>query len=112
MSCESCTQEAFLTAERLPWSGNADFDTARSDRFITPTGVLPGARTSMKKLIAIHFFRMRLLQAEIRRKLYLKKRSVPNDDQDSWFQVMYQKLKDWLSSTPRNDEGSGFSESW
>lgn len=66
----------------------------------------------MKKLIAIHFFRMRLLQAEIRRKLYLKKRSLPKDDQDLWFQMMYQKLEDWLSSTPSNDEGSGFNESW
>ena len=112
MPCEICTGETFLTSQRLYESGSADSEIAHSDCFITPTGILPGARPSMKKLIATHFFRMRLLQAEIRRKLYLKKRTLPKNDQDSWFQLMYQKLKDWLSSTPRNDEGSGFSESW
>ena len=88
------------------------FFEAVDDEHITSAGVLPGAPLSMKKLIAIHFFKMRLLQAEIRRKLYLKKRSEPKDDQHPWFKVMNEKLNNWLSTIPRNDEGSGFSESW
>lgn len=91
---------------------NVRFFEAVDDQFITMTGVLPGAPLSMKKLIAIHFFKMRLLQAEIRRKLYLKKRPEPKDDQAPWFKAMNDKLNDWLSSVPRNDEGSGFNESW
>ena len=77
---------------------------AVDDNFITPSGVLPGSPLSKKKLIAIHFFRMRLLQAEIRRKLYLKKRPTPLNDDDPWFQVMEKKLKKWLESIPLSDE--------
>lgn len=88
------------------------FFEAFDDQFVTPKGVLPGAPISMKKLIAIHFFKMRLLQAEIRRKLYLKKRPEPKDDQNPWFRAMNEKLDEWLASIPINDEGSGFSESW
>lgn len=88
------------------------FFEAVDDQHITSAGVVAGAPHSMKKLIAIHFFKMRLLQAEIRRKLYLKKRPEPKDDQHPWFKVMNEKLNSWLSTIPRNDEGSGFSESW
>ena len=77
---------------------------AVDDNFITPSGVLPASPLSKKKLIAIHFFRMRLLQAEIRRKLYLKKRPSPLSDDDPWFQVMERKLKKWLESSPLTDE--------
>ena len=82
------------------------------DRFISPTGVKPGSPISNKKAIAIHFFKMRLLQAEIRRGLYLKKRPEPIDDQHTWFKKMDAKLQDWFSLSPRNDEGSGLSEVW
>lgn len=88
------------------------FFEAVDDRFIAPSGVIPGSPLSIKKLISIHFFKMRLLQAEIRRKLYLKKRSYPKDDQDDWFKSMEVKLNEWRSSVPRNDEGSGLSETW
>ena len=91
---------------------NVRFFEPVDDQFITTTGVLPGAPLSMKKLIAIHFFKMRLIQAEIRRKLYLKKRPEPKNDQAPWFKTMNDKLNDWLSSVPRDDEGSGFTESW
>jgi Fungal specific transcription factor domain len=82
------------------------------DRYITPAGLIAGHRPIMKKCISIHFFRMRLLQAEIRRTLYLKKRDAPVNDKDPWFSKMQQKLDDWVASCPKNDEGSGLSEAW
>ena len=82
------------------------------DIFITQSGVTFNCPRSMKKRIAIHFFKMRLLQAEIRRKLYLKKRPDPRSDHDPWFREMQAKLEDWLVSGPTNDEGSGLSETW
>lgn len=91
---------------------NVDFFAAVDDLYITPSGVLPGSTHSPKKLIAIHFFKMRLLQAEIRFQLYLKKRLEPKNDNDPWFVTMERKLTDWRSSVPQNDEGSGFSEVW
>ena len=91
---------------------NVGFFAAVDDQYIFPAGVLPGSPLSIKKLIAIHFFKMRLLQSEIRRKLYLKKRQDPQNDQDNWFKSMEAKLNEWRSSVPRNDEGSGLSETW
>lgn len=91
---------------------NVGFFAAVDDRYITSTGVLPNSPPSIKKLIAIHFFKMRLLQAEIRRKLYLKKRTEPRNDQDPWFVGIEAKLKEWRDTVPQNDEGSGLSETW
>jgi Fungal specific transcription factor domain len=82
------------------------------DRFIAPEGLLPGHQPVMKKCIAVHFFRMRLLQAEIRRTLYLKKRDNPLNDRDPWFASMQRKMDEWVNSCPKNDEGSGLSEAW
>lgn len=87
------------------------FETVE-DRFITTSGVTPGSPQCIKKRIAIHFFKMRILQAEIRRKLYLKKRPEPTTDHDPWFVEMQEKLTHWKSSSPNNDEGSGISETW
>lgn len=91
---------------------DVQFFAAVDDAFITRSGVIPGSPPSVKKQIAIHFFKMRLHQAEIRRKLYLKKRPGPQDDQDPWFREMDKRLKGWLASCPKNDEGSGLSETW
>ena len=91
---------------------NVGWFEAVDDRFITNSGVIHGCPRTIKKRIAIHFFKMRLLQAEIRRKLYLKKRPEPQSDQDPWFQDIQAKLEDWLASGPANDEGSGLSETW
>ena len=91
---------------------NVGFFELVDDRFITSSGVLPGSPVSMKKRIAVHFFRMRLLQAEIRRKLYLEKREYPKTDQDPWFSEMERKLNEWRYSSPKDDEGSGLSETW
>ena len=82
------------------------------DRFITNSGVAHGCPRTIKKCIAKHFFEMRLLQAEIRRKLYLKKRSKPRSDQDPWFKATQAKLHNWLVSGPTDDEDSGLSETW
>lgn len=82
------------------------------DRHITPEGVRPGSPSCIKKLIAIHFFKMRLLQAEIRFMLYLNKKPAPTDDSHSWFIEMEAKLNEWKKSVPQNDEGSGLSEVW
>ena len=87
------------------------FETVE-DRFITTSGVTPGSPQCIKKRIAIHFFKMRILQAEIRRKLYLKKKQEPTSDHHSWFVEMQNKLDHWRSSSPRNDEGSGIGEKW
>ncbi|KAA8644584.1 putative C6 transcription factor [Aspergillus tanneri] len=53
---------------------------------------------------SIHFFKMRLLQAEIRRTLYLNKRETPTDDQDPWFSQMLNKLDHWVSRTAKHDD--------
>ena len=82
------------------------------DHDITPTGVLPGSRPSMKKLISIHFLEMRIFQSEIRHKLYQKKQASPVDDQDPWFVQMENKLREWVASSPKNDEGSGLNKTW
>lgn len=70
------------------------------DQYITEEGIVPGAPRSQKKLVAIHFCRMRLVQAEIRRVLYEKKRAEPRDENHSWFVQMEQKARDWLADSP------------
>jgi hypothetical protein len=82
------------------------------DRYITPQGILPESKPILGKCIAIHFFKMRLLQAEIRRMLYLKRRETPADDQDPWFTQMLEKVDRWVAECPKNDGGSGLSELW
>ena len=74
------------------------FDTAM-DEDITPDGIRPG-RPCERKKVAVHFCKMRLLQAEIRRVLYEKKRSEPVHESHPWFLQMEQRLKDWLDTCP------------
>ena len=82
------------------------------DRYISDSGVTPGAPLSLKKVMAIHFFKMRLLQAEIRRKLYLKRRPSPVDDSDLWFHQTEAKIICWLDSSPTKDDGNGLDKTW
>ncbi|KAK5946940.1 hypothetical protein PMZ80_001085 [Knufia obscura] len=91
---------------------NVGFFQLCDDKFITPDGLLPGHHPVMKKCIAVHFFKMRLLQAEIRRTLYLRKRESPLTDRDPWFQRMRSSIEIWTRDTPKNDEGSGLSPAW
>lgn len=81
------------------------------DRYITAGGILPGPK-STKKLISMHFFAMRRLQAEIRQTLYQNPRETPKTDDDPWFAQMYEKCVQWKNSCPADDEGSGLSEVW
>ena len=88
------------------------FETC-DDEYITPEGVDPAAqRPTLKKWIAIHFFKMRMLQLEIRRKLYLRKRPEPRSDSDPWFIQMDAKLTAWRDAAPSQDEGIGLDKVW
>lgn len=88
------------------------FETV-ADEHITPEGIVPGApQPTLKKWIAIHFFKMRLLQHEIRKTLYLKKRPTPKDDQDPWFHQMLAKCEAWRDASPNNDGGTGLTKVW
>ena len=88
------------------------FETC-DDKFITPEGIDPAApRPTLKKWVAIHFFKMRMLQLEIRRKLYLRKRPVPRSDSDPWFIKMEAKLAAWRDAAPSADEGFGLDKAW
>lgn len=91
---------------------NVGFFQLCDDRYISPEGLLPGYHAIMKKCIAIHFFKMRLLQAEVRRTLYLRKRERPLTDRDPWFSKILTSIDDWVRDTPKNDEGSGLSPAW
>ena len=89
------------------------FETC-DDEFITPDGIDHAAnpRPTLKKWIAIHFFKMRLLQLQIRRKLYLRKRPEPRSDTDPWFIQMEAKLTAWRDAAPSQDEGIGLDKIW
>lgn len=69
------------------------------DMYITPEGIT-SREPSEKKIMAVHFFKMRLLQAEIRRTLYQRKRTEPRNDQHPWFKAMEKKMRDWLDASP------------
>ncbi len=88
------------------------FETC-DDADIKPEGINPKAtRPTLKKWIAIHFFKMRMHQLEIRRKLYLRKRTEPRNDQDPWFKQMDAKLKAWRDAVPNADGGTGLDKAW
>lgn len=82
------------------------------DRYITAEGIIPGAKPVLSKCISIHFLKMRLLQLEARRVLYLNRRETPVDDQDPWFSQMLVKVGHWMDSCPKNDDGSGLNVKW
>ncbi|KAL2015315.1 hypothetical protein VTK56DRAFT_5808 [Thermocarpiscus australiensis] len=78
---------------------NVKFFEAVVDEDITPEGIRPG-RPCQRKMIAIHFCKMRLLQAEIRRVLYETKRPEPVHETHPWFAQMEKRLQDWLDACP------------
>ncbi len=59
---------------------------------------------SEKKLVAIHFCKMHLWQAEIRRVLYEKRRPEPNSENHPWFAYIETKLEAWRDAAPENPE--------
>lgn len=78
---------------------NVQFFEAVADEDITPEGIRRDRRCE-RKLVAIHVCKMRILQAEIRRVLYEKKRSEPVHETHPWFAEMEKRLKDWLDTCP------------
>jgi hypothetical protein len=84
----------------------------KDDKYITKDGIDPNAPRSLKKWIVLHFFKMRLLQLEIRRKLYQKKRPEPKDENDPWFIDMEQRLNEWRDVTPDTEAGKGLDKAW
>ncbi|KAF2645182.1 hypothetical protein P280DRAFT_513102 [Massarina eburnea CBS 473.64] len=82
------------------------------DLFITKEAILPAPQASLKKWIAIHFWKMRMLQLEIRRTLYQRKRAQPKNDQDPWFAEMQNKMEAWRDTAPEMDGGSGLNKVW
>ncbi|EPE10570.1 fungal specific transcription factor domain-containing protein [Ophiostoma piceae UAMH 11346] len=70
------------------------------DEYITENGILSGPE-SEKKAVAIHFCKMRLCQAEIRRVLYEKKRPTPSCENDEWFGKIEEKIQNWLDTAPK-----------
>lgn len=90
---------------------DVEFFQTCDDQFISPNGIYP-AQPSLKKWIAQHFYKMRILQLEIRRKLYQAKRSTPKNDNDPWFKQMEDKLVRWRDASPNVDGGSGLDKVW
>jgi hypothetical protein len=84
---------------------DVNFFEAVDDEDVTTEGIIPGP-PSEKKAVAIHFFRMRLLQAEIRRVLYQKKRPEPKSEDHPWYAQMEQKLKHWVDTCPHSPSWS------
>lgn len=74
------------------------FETV-ADANISENGIVPGPPDE-RKLVAIHFCKMRLHQAEIRRTLYEMKRPEPRNAQHPWFAAMEAKMSQWLSESP------------
>lgn len=73
------------------------------DEHITEHGIASGP-ISDQKLVAIHFYKMRALQAEIRRTLYERKTPEPKDDTNPWYQQMDTRLRDWIDAAPKSPE--------
>jgi hypothetical protein len=78
------------------------------DANITSDRIIPGPPAE-KKIMAIHFMKMRLLQAEIRRVLYQSKRDQPTSEDHPWFRDMEKKCKDWYDDSPASPS---WSKSW
>ncbi|KAI1431117.1 hypothetical protein GGR50DRAFT_109346 [Xylaria sp. CBS 124048] len=74
------------------------FETV-SDSNISENGIVPGPPDE-RKLIAIHYCKMALLQSEIRRILYEMKHPEPRNDQHPWFAAMEAKMEEWLKASP------------
>lgn len=83
------------------------------DEYITRRGILQAPGPSIRKWIARHFFKMRLLQLEIRKKLYQRKKAEPKNDSHPWFHEMYRKLEDWRDASPLEEAGgTGLDKAW
>ncbi|OAL03760.1 hypothetical protein IQ06DRAFT_314515 [Phaeosphaeriaceae sp. SRC1lsM3a] len=91
---------------------DVNFGELVDDVFITKEGIKPAPQASLKKWIGIHFYKMRLLQLEIRKMLYQRKKAEPKDDQHPWFAEMQSKIEAWRDTSPEMDGGSGLNKVW
>jgi hypothetical protein len=82
---------------------DVQFFAAVEDENITEQGIQPGP-PSERKLVAIHFYKMRMCQAEIRRALYEKKKDEPKNDSHPWFASVEKMNKDWLDASPTSPD--------
>lgn len=82
---------------------DVEFFSPVDDENITEQGINPGP-PSERKLVAIHFYKMRMCQAEIRRALYEKKRLEPKDDSHPWYQRVEKMNREWLDASPENPQ--------
>ncbi|KAH7270010.1 fungal-specific transcription factor domain-containing protein [Fusarium redolens] len=82
---------------------DVEFFAAVDDDNITDQGIQPGP-PSERKLVAIHFYRMRMCQAEIRRALYEKKKEEPKNDSHPWFARIEKMNKEWLDASPTSPD--------
>ncbi len=82
---------------------DVNFFAAVADENITSDGIQPGPPCD-KKVVAIHYCKMRLLQAEIRRVLYEQKRPEPKHDGHPWFIQMEEKIEEWRDASPERPE--------
>ncbi|KAF4461339.1 purine utilization positive regulator [Fusarium albosuccineum] len=80
---------------------HVDFFAAVDDENITDQGINPGP-PSDRKLVAIHFYKMRMCQAEIRRALYEKKKPEPKNDSHPWYARVEEMNKEWLDTSPQS----------
>lgn len=82
---------------------NLKFFESLPDENITADGIKSGP-ACVRKLVAIHFCKMTLLQAEIRRVLYEQTMPNVNSEGHSWVAKMHKKLEDWRDSAPEKAE--------
>lgn len=91
---------------------DVNFAELIDDVYISRESIKPAPQASLKKWIGIHFYKMRLLQLEIRKKLYQRKTDEPQDDQHPWFAEIQQKIEAWRDTSPEMDGGSGLNKVW
>ncbi|KKA26312.1 hypothetical protein TD95_001754 [Thielaviopsis punctulata] len=87
---------------------NVKFFETVSDECITEKGIMPGP-VDEKKVLAIHFYKMHLIEAEIIRMMYEKQRKEITEDSHPWFGEINQKIDEWLNSSP---EEPSWSKAW
>ncbi|PNY26346.1 Transcriptional activator protein acu-15 [Tolypocladium capitatum] len=73
------------------------------DEHISPNGI-QSAPPSERKLAAIHTYRARQFQAEIRRVLYEKKKAEPKNDLHPWYSNIDKRMSDWLGASPESPQ--------
>lgn len=78
---------------------DVEFFANVDDENITDHGIKSGP-PSERKLVAIHFYKMRMCQAEIRRVLYEKKKPEPKDESHPWYARVENMNKEWLDASP------------